>query len=81
LAIATAARRFKSERSLSLGSELGCLQLETGDAVLSRQLTAAIPDLVSVTRARSVEVVAALDPGLVPLALAWEGVRAGLHVG
>jgi valyl-tRNA synthetase len=81
LAIATAARRFKSERSLSLGSELGCLQLETGDAVLSRQLTAAIPDMVSVTRARSVEVVAALDPGLVPLAFAWEGVRAGLHVG
>ncbi|MEJ5310186.1 MAG: valine--tRNA ligase [Anaerolineae bacterium] len=59
--IATAVRRYKSERGLSLGAEIGPLCLATRDAALTEQCRAASQDLVSVTRAQRVEVVAALD--------------------
>lgn len=59
--IATAVRRYKSERGLSLGGEVGPLCLATGDATLVEQCRAAVQDLVSVTRAQRVEVVAVLD--------------------
>jgi valyl-tRNA synthetase len=58
--IATAVRRYKSENALSLGSELAGLTLATGDPALADQLQAAIPDLVSVTRAKTIHV--ALQP-------------------
>jgi valyl-tRNA synthetase len=59
--IATAVRRYKSEHGLSLGAEIGPLYLATGDAALAEQCHAAAQDLVSVTRAQRIEVVAALD--------------------
>jgi valyl-tRNA synthetase len=59
--IATAVRRYKSERGLSLGAETGPLHLATRDAALAEQCRAAAQDLVSVTRAQRVEVVDALD--------------------
>jgi len=48
--IATAVRRYKSERGLSLGAEVGALHVAGGDAAL-RGATA---DLLSITRARAV---------------------------
>ena len=68
--IATAARRYKSERSLPLGSELPCLHLAAKDAALAAMLRAAREDLLSVTRAHEIVVGTALEPGLELLALA-----------
>ncbi len=59
--IATAVRRYKSERGLSLGAEIGPLSLATRDDALAEQCRAAAQDLVSVTRAQRVAVVAVLD--------------------
>jgi len=59
--IATAVRRYKSERGLSLGAEVGPLLLGTRDVTLAEHCRAAAQDLVSVTRAQRVEVVGALD--------------------
>jgi valyl-tRNA synthetase len=67
--IATAARRYKSERSLSLGSELPCLHLATEDQGLAAMLRQAREDLVSVTRAREIEIGASLDLDLEPLVM------------
>ena len=67
VSIATAARRFKSEHALSLGSQLAQLQIATRDAALGTALTEAAPDLQSVTRAQSIHVCEELDPGLVRL--------------
>lgn len=52
--IATAARRYKSERGLSLGTELAELRIATSDESLARQLQAAEEDLRSITRAQVV---------------------------
>ena len=60
--IAIAARRFKSERNLSLGTELKRLQLATDDPALQSELASAIPDLKSITRAIKVEIVSMLNP-------------------
>jgi valyl-tRNA synthetase len=62
--IATAVRRYKSERSLPLGSELERLQLATNEEELAEQLRQAIPDLSSITRASLIEVLPGGDPGL-----------------
>jgi valyl-tRNA synthetase len=62
--IATAARRFKSEANLPLGTELARLELVTADAELADALREAEPDLVSITRAREIEVVSRLEDGL-----------------
>lgn len=62
--VATAARRYKSERGLSLGVELERLQLAGTEPVLSAGLQTAEADLMSITRARRVEVVERLDPDL-----------------
>jgi valyl-tRNA synthetase len=56
LAIATAVRRYKSENSLSLGTEIAHLQLFTDDDKLSAQLREAHGDLGSVTRARQITI-------------------------
>jgi valyl-tRNA synthetase len=61
---ATAVRRFKSERGLSLGAPLARVELATEDARLTAALTASLADLRSVTRAREVAIVPALSPGL-----------------
>ena len=51
--IATAVRRFKSERNLSTGAELAALHLSTADPQLVQELRQATPDLLSITRART----------------------------
>lgn len=55
--IATAARRFKSEHSLPLGSELRRIELAPHDPALAEELRAARPDIASVTRAQEVRIV------------------------
>jgi valyl-tRNA synthetase len=64
VAIATAVRRYKSERSLPLSIEIPRLQLATADAGLSDLLRTATPDLKSVTRAQQIEFVASASAGL-----------------
>jgi valyl-tRNA synthetase len=56
VAIATAVRRHKSERNLSLAGELAQLQLHTAEEALAQELTAAEADLISVSRARQIVV-------------------------
>jgi valyl-tRNA synthetase len=61
--IATAVRRFKSEHNLPLGSEFRCLQLASHPQY-TQTLGEACTDLLSVTRARTIEFVDKLDPSL-----------------
>jgi len=49
-------RRYKSERNLSLGTELSRVQLATGNWELAAKLEDAIPDLMSITRASLIEI-------------------------
>jgi valyl-tRNA synthetase len=67
--IATAARRYKSERNLPLGSALPRLHLAADDAALAAMLAQAREDLLSVTRAQEIEVGASLGPAGQALAL------------
>jgi valyl-tRNA synthetase len=62
--IATAVRRYKSEHSLPLGTEIARLQLATSDPALAETLHAATADIVSVTRGRQVAVDGQLDRDL-----------------
>ena len=62
--IATAVRRYKSERNLPLGSELAVLALVAGEPALAAALQRAEADLMSVTRARQVQVTHQLGAGL-----------------
>jgi valyl-tRNA synthetase len=64
VAIATAARRYKSEHGLSLGAPLARLQIATADEALLDWLRASTTDLRSVTRAAAVEVSDDLDDAL-----------------
>jgi valyl-tRNA synthetase len=59
--IATAVRRYKSESNISLGTELKRLQLATSDSSIARILQEAKADIMSVTRARQIEVKENLD--------------------
>ncbi len=54
--VATTARRYKSEHSLSLGTELACLRITTRDEELASVLAAARLDILSVTRARELTI-------------------------
>jgi valyl-tRNA synthetase len=60
--IATAVRRYKSQQSLSLSAELPELLIIAGNVSLTRQLSAAENDLLSVSRARAVRLVDTLPP-------------------
>jgi valyl-tRNA synthetase len=62
--VATAVRRYKSRHALSLSTELERLQVAPEGGALAAVLQAAIPDLLSVARARRVEVRERLDPDL-----------------
>ena len=53
LDIATAVRRYKSERGLSLGAELAALHLPDAPPELTAALRGATADLLSITRARA----------------------------
>jgi hypothetical protein len=58
--VATTVRRHKSERNISLGSELTLLQLGVANSGLAQRLAEAKTDLMSITRARCVEIVETL---------------------
>jgi valyl-tRNA synthetase len=79
IAIATAVRRYKSERNLALGAQINGVQLLVQDSALRAMLEASEADLASVTRAKQVKVVERLDPALVrvegdgPVAIAIAG--------
>lgn len=77
--IATATRRYKSEHSLSLGTELPRLQIATQNPHLARNFEAAKGDLTSITRARVIEINAEIDPGL-SLILNTEDIQAALEI-
>ena len=62
--IATAVRRYKSESNISLGTELEQLQLATIDVALASILQEARADIISVTRARQLDVKENLDADL-----------------
>lgn len=62
--VATAVRRYKSESNLSLGTELARLQLATTEPALVKVLQETEADLMSITRAKQVEVRDRLDPAL-----------------
>lgn len=62
--IATAVRRYKSEQNLSLGTELGRLQVEVHEPALADLLQEAAADISSITRAKQVEVGPCLGPDL-----------------
>jgi valyl-tRNA synthetase len=62
--IATAARRYKSERNISLAGGLDRLQLACSQEDLIDWLDASRSDLASVTRAATIEIKAKLDLGL-----------------
>lgn len=64
--VATAVRRYKSDHQLSLMTEIKRLQI-VGQTELARHLHEAEADLMSVTRASRVEVVAMLDETLIPV--------------
>lgn len=77
--LATAVRRYKSERSLKLSLELTRLQLAAQDAGTRRALEAATSDLMSVTRAQHIEVVGKIDAGL-EMIYDEDGIAAALEV-
>ena len=62
--IATAVRRYKSESNISLGAELQRLQLVTKEAGIARMLEEARADIMSVTRARQIEVSKQIDSSM-----------------
>ena len=80
VAIATAVRRYKSERGLSLGAELAALVLVPGTGVLREGLAAATLDLRSVTRAEVVTMDVTEPEGVTPV-LEAEGLWAGVVSG
>jgi valyl-tRNA synthetase len=57
----TAVRRYKTEHGLALSAELVCLQLATPDAKLAEALQAGLADIMSITRAKRVEIKEQLD--------------------
>ena len=62
--IATAVRRYKSESNISLGAELQRLQLVTKEPGIARMLEEARADIMSVTRARQIEIREQIDSGM-----------------
>ncbi len=70
-------RRYKSESNISLGAELKRLQLATTDTGIARMLQEARVDIMSVTRARQIEVKEYLDADLEEMK-AEQGIRVGL---
>ncbi|HJT58190.1 MAG TPA: class I tRNA ligase family protein, partial [Ktedonobacteraceae bacterium] len=62
--LATAVRRYKSESSISLGSELQHLQLATTEPRIATMLHEARADIKSVTRAKEIEVSERVDASL-----------------
>jgi hypothetical protein len=75
VSVATAVRRFKSEQSLPLSAEMALLRVAPADPLLYDALQAATTDLMSVARARQVEICRA-GQGTGPLGIeAQEGLE------
>ena len=70
--IAIAVRRYKSERNLSLGTELKRLQLVTIDPLLQKNFGTGKADLISITRALQVEITPKSDPALESISISSE---------
>ena len=62
--IAVSVRRFKSENGMALGTDIQRLQLCTDDDQLAAQLERASSDLISITRAREIDIGDQLDQTL-----------------
>jgi valyl-tRNA synthetase len=77
--IATAVRRFKSENSLSLGTDLQRLQIAAQDARLADELILAEQDLLSITRAKEIDIGSSLDSGLISITFSSE-IQIGLKL-
>lgn len=73
--IATQVRRFKSEQSLSLGTELSRVQLGAASPELAASIELARPDLISITRARLLDI--ELQPNPAP---SWSPVNPALRL-
>jgi valyl-tRNA synthetase len=73
--VATAVRRYKSEQNLSLGVELAELYLATADPRLAAGLQAAEMDLLSITRAGTIQV-----GHMLPTSLEKIGTAAGVEI-
>lgn len=78
VAIATAVRRYKSERNLPLSHEIPGIQLVIEDEALQAELRSADADLKSITRARSINLINTLKPPLEILEVG-EGIRLGIE--
>lgn len=78
VAIASAVRRFKSERAFSLSTALEKIELETDQPELRDFLQKAIPDMISITRAQKIALVSKLDQDLYEQSLEDEGIRIGI---
>jgi valyl-tRNA synthetase len=78
IGIASAVRRYKSENSLSLGSELARLQIVTSDAKLASILEEAQADITSITRASAMAFGQQLAQGLIRLPLEVGDVQVGI---
>jgi len=61
MGIASAVRRYKSERNLALNTELDSLQLAPVDGRDMELLREAVADLLSITRAKKIEIVGSPD--------------------
>jgi valyl-tRNA synthetase len=62
--VAISVRRYKSDHNLPLSTPIRLLQLAPGAPSMSNLLQEACGDLMSITRAKSVEVVTQIDPTL-----------------
>ena len=76
--VATTVRRNKSERNISLGSELTLLQLGVANSGLAKRLEEAKTDLMSITRAKSIDIVETLTSETTPLALDRADIAIGI---
>ena len=68
--IATAARRYKSERQLSLGSPLRRIEISSADGALLAKLRQCVVDIESVTRAEQVEFLERRQNNGIPISVA-----------
>jgi valyl-tRNA synthetase len=78
--IATAVRRYKSEQNISLGSELNRVQLAPDSPDLASALSGATVDLLSITRARQIEITTRLSAGSIELPTGIDGIKVGIEV-
>ncbi len=67
--VATAVRRYKSEQNISLGLRVNSVTIKCRISGLADRLAAANSDLMSITRANTVEIVETLNSETTPLAL------------